>query len=484
MRGSGRRTGAGLAALAAAVALGAGTACTGGSTAGQAVTEGDVAGLPVTHFDSGLKRDAPTPDLEVENATSGEIDRLATATIADVTEYWTDRMPGQFGAEFEPVRRLLSYDSATDDFRTCDASTKGLVNAFYCPADDLIAWDRGVLLRLMHDEYGPIAVTTVLAHEYGHAVQLRLGGIAGIGTGTPSIVKELQADCFTGNYFRYLAEGESPYFSLSTSEGINEALSALYWVRDAPGALSGNQRAHGTAFDRTFAFQLGFERDPTTCAAIDAATVAARTTQQRFSTYDDGNGDSRIDERTLRLVKESLDATFAATGVRPPEIVVDRDGCPGGTATPPASYCPDTNTVAVDLAALRSLGEPIDLRAERTGGESVGKGDFAAFASVASRYSLAVQKASGGSLDDAKAGLRTACLVGAWAGNANRPRPVQPIIRLSPGDLDEAILEMLQPKSLIASDVSGIPVPNGFARIEALRAGYNGGTQACGRTFS
>lgn len=470
-----------VAAALAAAALAA--ACASPATTGEAVTGGDVAGLPVTHFESGLRDDAPRPALTVRNATTDVIDRLATATAADVTDYWSTRVPEQFGGEFRPVRLLLSYDSTTDDFTACGESTRGLVNAFFCPQEDLVAWDRAVLLRLVHDKYGPISVATVLAHEFGHALQYRLGARAGLTRTTSSIVKELQADCFTGNYLRYLAEGRSPYFALSTSEGVNAALSSLYWVRDAPGELSGSRQAHGTAFDRTYAFQLGFEKSPKDCAAIDAAHVAARTTQQKFSAHDRGRGDSRIDEQTLRLVQESLDATFADLGADAPAIEPTGGVCPDGKGTPPASYCADGNTVTVDVAALRSVGEPIDIGAERAGGESAGKGDFAAFASVASRYALAVQQAAGGALDDQNAGLRAACLVGAWAGNANRPRPVTPIIRLSPGDLDEAILEMLQPRSLIASDVHGIPVPNGFARIEALRVGYNAGAQPCASTF-
>jgi hypothetical protein len=42
---------------------------------------------------------------------------------------------------------------------------------------------------------------------------------------------------------------------------------------------------------------------------------------------------------------------------------------------------------------------------------------------------------------------------------------------------------LLQPRSLIAADVDGIPVPSGFARIEALRVGYLDGSAACGERF-
>ena len=50
-------------------------------------------------------------------------------------------------------------------------------------------------------------------------------------------------------------------------------------------------------------------------------------------------------------------------------------------------------------------------------------------------------------------------------------------------DLDEAIAELLQPRSLIAADVNGHPAANGFARIEALRLGYYDGSPACSQKY-
>src|SRR3954469_5457965 len=97
---------------------------------------GSVAGLPVTHFESGLKPDAPTPGIDVKNADGGEDDKLATAAIDDVQTYWNGRLPADFGEQFEPVKSLLSYDSQTDTEKTGCGSVKKLVNAFYCSVDD------------------------------------------------------------------------------------------------------------------------------------------------------------------------------------------------------------------------------------------------------------------------------------------------------------------------------------------------------------
>lgn len=475
-----------LAVSLAVAVLGTGGACSGASTGGQAVTSGEVGGLPVTHFESGLKDGAPTPDVEVKNATSTDEDKLAIATIADLTDYWSDTMAEYFDQKFRPLQNLLSYDPRTDTESHCGRPlSEAAMNAFFCSPEDLVAWDRALLLPTLKQKYGPISIVTVLAHEYGHAVQFRLGPKAGVSEATKTIVTELQADCFTGAYLRYVADDKSPYFKVSTSEGLGQALSTLYHVRDAAGRLQSHRGAHGTSFDRTYAFQIGFERDPKACASFNDETLKARTTQQKFSETDiqTGKGDTTIDEQNLALVKESLDSAFGQAGGKPIEIGTGGGACPSGPNTPPASYCPESDSVTVDLAGLQQIGVPIDREAEFAGKEAGGKGDFAAFASVASRYALGFQKAKGQALDDDTAGLRTSCLVGSWAGAANQPRQVGKIIRLSPGDVDEGILELLQPKSLIASDVNGVPVPNIFARVEAFRSGYIEGPDTCSKNF-
>lgn len=474
------------AAVLLVAVLGAG-ACANNRTEGQAVGPdvGKVGGVEVTSFPSGLKPDAPQPQIQVENASDSQEDKVAVATIADVTDYWTQVMPKDFGMEFQQLKRLLSYDSNTDDFQLCRESIKGLINAFYCPLDDAIAWDRGELLPRLTTLYGDVASITVLAHEYGHAVQHRLGAKAGIRPGQPepkTIVLEQQADCFTGGYFRWIVDGNSKYFRVSTAEGLNAALSTMYLVRDAPGKTHVERGAHGTSFDRTLAFQEGFEQGPKTCAAYNEELIKARTSQIPFK-EDNRNQevDVAIDEQHLNLVKQNLDAVFPGKGQ--PSVVTGSGSCADGGGTPPASYCPENNTITVDLPTLAQIGSPLEHELE-TGQASKGKGDFAAWGSIASRYALAVQKANGEPIDDAMAAMRTACLTGHWAKAAQNPAGTDgPQIELAPGDVDEAILEMLQPKSLIGSNVTGGQVPSGFLRVEAFRKGFLQGAATCSSTY-
>lgn len=118
-------------------------------------------------------------------------------------------------------------------------------------------------------------------------------------------------------------------------------------------------------------------------------------------------------------------------------------------------------------------------------GEGDGLGDFAAFAEIASRYTLAIQKQIGADLDDENAGLRTACLTGAWTKFTIDEDPNQSDgkLHLAVGDLDEAVAELLQDDSLIAADINGKQVPSGFARVEAFRRGYMEGTEPCTNDF-
>ncbi|MER6796295.1 neutral zinc metallopeptidase, partial [Amycolatopsis mediterranei] len=393
--GGGRR--ALVALLAVAAVAVSGCAGKGGSGPIEDTGAGAVAGLPVTHFESGLKPDAPTPSLNVRNARGGEDDKLATAAIDDVQTYWGEMLPSNFGKQFEPVKSLLSYDAQTDTEKTGCGSVKKLVNAFYCPVDDSVAWDRGVLLPMLRQRFGPMSVVVVLAHEFGHAVQYRLGDKAGIAENTPTVVKEQQADCFAGGYFRWVAEDKSKYYRVSTSEGLNQVMASMFLIRDQAGTSAADKGAHGTAFDRTFAFQAGFEKGPKECAAMTAANVKARLTERPFDKGDQGKGDAKFTAQTVALLKKSLDEAFKGAGVAAPEIS-DGGSC---QTTPPASYCPADNTVSIDLAKLAQLAQPIDRDAEMKGEDPGGMGDFAAFSEVAARYALGIQKGVGASIDNA-----------------------------------------------------------------------------------
>ena len=487
------RVGAVCAALVVLLA-GCTTVVAGQPRALGQIDPGTVAGLPVADGPSGPRPGAPDARLDVTNASPESdqqghtMDLLAENALSDIYRYWSDTLPDLFGGtRFVAPGRLVSYDSRSDTMKICSLDTRGLVNAMYCRSDDSVSWDRGELLPEFagNPDYGPMSVVVVLAHEMGHKVQYLLGARGGITDDTPTIVKEQQADCYAGTFLRWVAEDKAPHFRLSTGDGLNKVLSAILSIRDPVGAAdAGHPQAHGLAFDRVYAFQAGFTDGAQRCAGIDMADVQQRLTEHRFDQGDLDQGNLAFDDRAVGFAQISLDEAFKGAGVPLPKIVPGGSRCPDGKDTPPATYCAAANQISVDLDALAKLatppgrGQPLDPKAP-------GIGDFAAFAEVGSRYALSVEHGRGLPLDGTEAGLRTACLTGAWASftrhrTADNPRNT---LRLSVGDLDEAVADLLSDHGLIAADESGAKVPAGFARVEAFRVGYAQGSKPCTEQF-
>ena len=82
--------------------------------------------------------------------------------------------------------------------------------------------------------------------------------------------------------------------------------------------------------------------------------------------------------------------------------------CPDAKASPPASYCPATNTIVVDLPALAAMAKVGGTRTNTT----LPQGDDTALSIVMSRYALAVQHERGLPMQSPWTALRTACLTG------------------------------------------------------------------------
>ena len=451
-----------VAGLVAVAFLTAGcTQAVSGSSAVERPDPDQVAGLAVTTGDSGPRPGVADAGLPIANSDGSAVDKLAENAVADVQAFWAKELPADFGKEFTPVKQLISYDSTGQPLKVCNSSTAGLVNAFYCQLDDTVSWDRGQLLPQLNDSFGPMAVVAVLAHELGHAVQFRLGSV---NQATPTIVKEQQADCYAGTFFRSVAEGQAPHFQLSTGPGLNQIMATLFFIRDTAGSSAQANGAHGDAFDRVTAFQLGFSGGAKRCAQIDVNEVQSRITEQQFDPNDRdqglGKGNLRVnDQSALRDLQTTLKATFPQG-----QLVTGQQSCSDAKATSPAAFCPSTNQISLDLNNLVRIGTP------PTKGAKGGIGDFAAFAEIASRFALSYEHATGHALDGASTGQFTACLTGMWAGTITPEH--QGALQLSPGDLDEAVAEMLTGSSLIAADVNGKSVPSGFARVQAFRDGF------------
>jgi hypothetical protein len=163
----------------------------------------------------------------------------------------------------------------------------------------------------------------------------------------------------------------------------------------------------------------------------------------------------------------------------PPTLATDGDNC-SASEQQPVVYCPDTNTIAVDMPTLRQVGAPAD--------ESdfvLLQGDNTALSMVTSRYALALQHERGLALNSPVAAMRTACLTGVAQRKMADPirGPSGSQLILGAGDLDEAVSGLLT-NGVAATDVSGTPVPSGFTRILAFRTGLLGDADDCYQRFA
>jgi predicted metalloprotease len=466
---------------------GSGTSGSGASDSGSGST------LPTLPPDSGvpdsavgLKPDAPTPDLTVSGDAHTDADTLAEDSLADVEAFYQATFEKAFGTTFVPPGHYLSYDSNASSAAVCNHSLSGSVNASYVtPPCDTVIWDRRVLLPNMMKNIGVLAVPTTLAHEMGHRVQT----ILGFDDAKNSVlVAEQQADCYAGAYWRWVNDGNSKYFNFNQTAGMTQVLTTMMTIRDPLGtnpaeADGTGQGAHGDAFDRIYAFTLGFANGEATCNGIDQASVDARVSESPFSHIPNPKTADNlpITDDTLGDVTATVNSYFAGAtpGYQPPTLVSSTKGavpaCDGKAAVSPVAYCPSTNTVSYDLTELQRIGTP-------TAGFSSFNGDFSAIILLVSRYALAAQAAGGASTTGVPAGLRAVCFAGSWASWMRQPQGAKKL-SLSPADLDKATYELINSPAA-AGDASGTSNATIFDRVQAFNIGVTHSIDTCTHQYA
>jgi predicted metalloprotease len=438
-----------------------------------------VAGLPAVDGPTGLRSDAKPSTRAVGGTDGGDLDNLAASSAVDIEEFWAATFGDSFNEKFTPVKELVSWDSDGVDGVFCGNPTYGNLNAAFCVTQNIIGWDRGEFLSGLRKTNGDMAVTMALAHEYGHSVQKQAKLVI---SGTQTLVQEQQADCLAGVYMRWVAEGNSPRFTLSTGDGLNNLLAAMISLRDPlhnERNTYTDQHEHGSAFERISAFQFGFTDGPSSCAAINMTEINGRRGNLPVLLPDDATGEVPVTAESVQSFTDAMGILFKPR--YPPGVTFEPEQCPDARVHPPATYCPASNKIIVDLPELAKIGTPP--RAQR--GRGLANGDYTAYSIVVSRYMQAIQHERGLVLDNAAAALRTACLTGVatvkLSGHAGEPE--KPTITLTAGDIDEAVSGILV-NGLAASDVNGETVPAGFSRIDAFRVGVLGTEDRCFKRFA
>lgn len=436
-------------------------------------------------------------------------DAIIEATLDEVEAFWEETFPEVYGGNFVPVSGGFVPYGPNRELPSCGGplSYEEIAqNAFYCPSDDVIAWDTDNLTNELLEEFGPFSLAIVMAHEYGHAVQTRVP-VSG-----PTVATEQQADCFAGAFTAFVEDGGSDVLEVSVDD-LDSAVAGFLTLRDAPGTPASDPAAHGSAFDRVGAFQDGFLRGIERCVEYEEIYAEGGSTviDLQFRDIEDfqsgGNApfDPEAEGDIFELTLGSLETFWLDALPRefdtewdpllPDDQVVFFD--PDDPETLPE--CPGTDITVDDVAgqAFTCVGDEddpsddyvafdVNLLAEHY--ETIG--DFAVSGLLAQQYAFVAQTLLGNVETDRESLLQSDCFSGAWTGVVTAltltegGQQFDPSLGFGPeagvaisaGDLDEIVQAFL-----LLGDEEGADAAQGspFERVAAFRDGFLNGLETC-----
>jgi uncharacterized protein len=197
-----------------------------------------------------------------------DTDQQLAYIVDSIQRFWASTFQAS-GRDY-PKTKLVLFDGGTQS--SCGPASAA-TGPFYCPADQKVYLDLGFFDELKSRfgaEGGDFAMAYVVAHEFGHHVQMALGiaeQVEQMGAQDPSrrndlsVRQELQADCLAGvwaNSSGDIQEGD-----------IQEALSAAAAVGDdriqetTSGRVDPESWTHGSAKQREAWFTRGFKSGST-----------------------------------------------------------------------------------------------------------------------------------------------------------------------------------------------------------------------------
>ncbi|NNE13021.1 MAG: hypothetical protein HKN41_12345 [Ilumatobacter sp.] len=449
---------------------------------------------------------AQIPIADVVDVDDGkparDYDDFVAVALTDIERWWNEVFPQVYGVQFDPLEGgvYAGYPERTSALPGCGERTTDYQDlqqfvAFYCQLGDFMVYDdmsTDVLLPLA-EEFGPAVMGIVLAHEYGHAIQARVGALDRF---LATILTEQQADCFAGAWTGQAYGGDSDLLRLGDAD-VRAGLIAMLSVRDPVGTNQFQPGGHGSAFDRVGAFQVGFLEGPARCAelldepltlmpnAFQLLSDLERGGNASYDCSDDPDPDCRP---APEFLAEDLDHFWSVAlggGFEPvtpvavddPARLVCADGVP---LADEVVVCPVDRTVLFDEPEIRVLYDEF--------------GDFTIGYFYGIAWAELVQLEVGSDLDGEPRALLSDCYTGAWVrditpdSNNRTPRNADldgdgepdSTVRSSPGDLDEAIrMAILEGDDGANENVVG----TAFEKIAAFRVGVLGGLTACDAEF-
>jgi hypothetical protein len=179
------------------------------------------------------------------------ISSLVPQAVDFVNQFWAEEFDGM-NLVYTPPTSINRYFGST---RTACGPTT-IRTAFYCTVSHSIHYEYNFLNRALVN-IGDFAAASVIAHEWGHAVQAQLG----LFTAT-SVARELQADCFTGAFGKWLDEAGN----LDPGD-FEEGRTLFEQLGDPDDTSPDSDEAHGTSAQRSESYETGFTEGVSGCMA-------------------------------------------------------------------------------------------------------------------------------------------------------------------------------------------------------------------------
>jgi len=447
---------------------------------------------------------APNAAVPVVNDGRTGFDQEVKNAVADLQDFWRENYPRISGGRPYPELRGGIYsvdgDTMTGALRRNAClrrdRTSAENNAFYCTADDSVVYDRNGdhLVAQLAEKYGSFMITAVVAHEWGHAIQQRLGIFdAAAGDPPPTIFTETQADCASGAFIGAVQDGRAAHVTVDQQQ-LESTLLGYLQVRDPP-PLSTAQISHGNGFDRLSAMADGIANGVGFCFGDRFAQ--RRFTERPFTTEADylqrGNlpyaqiidpTPDSPDQSSLQIELNRFWAAAASSVDKQWRDVTVQEtsdpDCPDAPTTE-FNYCPGGNLVYFsDQFARQAYNSLPDKRVNRSTGELALIDDAPADYSLGMLFvygwSMAVRaQLFRAPIEGRDALLAASCYSGAFTAAINSGRSQD--FQLSPPDMDEATSAVI--KLVPSPQAFGAHETTALQRIQRFTQGYFGGLEDC-----
>jgi len=192
---------------------------------------------------------------ETQGVVPTTLDQIFDIAAEDINDFWMGTFK-DYGYQYTEPQIVLFNRSRVST--GCGVAPQE-VGPFYCNIDHTMYYPEWFMDQQWRT-FGDYAVVTIIAHEWGHAIQNLLGVL---NNGDYTIQIELQADCFAGAYTNYANE-RSTKIRLDDSD-VDEGANALFHAGDPYGTEWWDEQAHGNGDQRFQAFSDGFKYGVSDC---------------------------------------------------------------------------------------------------------------------------------------------------------------------------------------------------------------------------